>query len=284
MHNQPNYEPFSLVSRRRIIQAATGSLAALVLSPSLALAEKLRLEEISPAGLGIEKVGLYTVTYAREEAPLDVQEAAFAAKGLEIVSPAQLGFLRTKGRKGTFNLYSRTNADVFYDDRTNQVVIVPDGAISKIVGVSSLVGAHRQDREYIIPKNQRDTVYATVDEMLKNSIAFTANHGTTNVQTSEFGKNDLTSRLFSDKRLGFEAQEYGDWLKKQGRASQLMFFDIADYAKSQKGPYLNRLRVFGPVSEFDVIGYRDLGNDGGAFGVHFEKIVEGGPKNPQQNK
>ena len=45
MHNQPNYEPFSLVSRRRIIQAATGSLAALVLSPSLALAESLRVEE-----------------------------------------------------------------------------------------------------------------------------------------------------------------------------------------------------------------------------------------------
>ena len=279
MHNQPNYEPFSLVSRRRIIQAATGSLAALVLSPSLALAEKLRLEEISPAGLGIEKVGLYTVTYAREEAPLDVQEAAFAAKGLEIVSPAQLGFLRTKGRKGAFNLYSRTNAYVVYDDRNNKIVIVPDGAISKIVGVSSLVGAHRQDREYIIPKNQRDTVYATVDKMLKNGIAFTVNHELTEVHTSEFGKNDLTSRLFSDKRLGFKAQEYGDWLKEQGRASQSMFFDLADYAKSQKGPYLNRLRVYGPDNDFGVNGgnwlldYFD-----GAFGVRFEKIAEGGAK------
>ena len=48
MYNQPNYKPFSLVSRRRIIQAATGSLAALVLSPSLALAESLRVEDHRP--------------------------------------------------------------------------------------------------------------------------------------------------------------------------------------------------------------------------------------------
>ena len=220
--------------------------------------------------------GLYTITYARKEAQLDVQEAAFATKGLEIVSPAQLGFLRAHGRKGTFNLYSGTNADVFYDDRTNQVVIVPDGAISKIVGVSSLVGAHMQNSDYIIPENQRDTIYAMVDEMLKNGTAFVAPHGQTAVQTSEFGKNNLTSRLFSDKRLGFEAQEYGDWLKERGRASQSMFFDLADYVKSQKGPYLNRLRVFGPGMDFDVYGDRFLDFNVGAFGVRFEKAAKGG--------
>ena len=226
--------------------------------------------------------GLYTITYARKEAQLDVQEAAFATKGLEIVSPAQLGFLRTKGRKGTFNLYSRTNADVFYDDRTNQVVIVPDGAISKIVGVSSLVGAHMQNSDYIIPENQRDTIYAMVDEMLKNGTAFVAPHGQTAVQTSEFGKNNLTSRLFSDKRLGFEAQEYGDWLQSQGRNPNTFFMNDKNYSQAQKAPYLNRLRVYGPDFGFIVVGDgRILDGNAGAFGVRFEKIVEGGPKNPQ---
>ena len=32
--------------------------------------------------------GLYTVTYGYKEAPLNVEEAAFAANGLEIISPA----------------------------------------------------------------------------------------------------------------------------------------------------------------------------------------------------
>ena len=157
--------------------------------------------------------GLYTVTYGYKEAPLDVQEAAFAANGLEIVSPAQLGFLRAKESKGTFKPYSRTNSDVFYDDRTDNVVIVPDGDISKILIVSNLVEAHRQDKEYVIPENKKDLVYAMVDEMIKKGTAFVAPHGETEVKTSEFGKNDLTSKLFSDKRLGIEAQEYGDWLK-----------------------------------------------------------------------
>src|SRR3989344_8008797 len=169
--------------------------------------------------------GLFTVTYGRKEAPLNVQEAAFAANGLGFISPAELGFLRTKESQGIFKPYSRTSSDVFYDDRNNQVVIVPDGAISRLVGVANLVDAHRPGKEYIIPKNQRDLVYAMVDEMLKSGIAFTAPEGQTQVQTSEFGKNDLTSRLFSDERLGIKAQEYGDWLKGQGRNVNTFFMD-----------------------------------------------------------
>ncbi len=224
-------------------------------------------------------VGLWTVTYGCKEAPLDVQELAFAANDLHLISPAEHGFLRVNEGKGTFKPYSRENADVFYDDRNTQVVIIPNGAISKHVGVANLVDAHRQGREYIIPKNQRESVYVMVDEMLKNSIAFVAPHGQTRVLTSEFGKQDLTLKLFSDERLGIEAQKYGDWLLSQKRDANTFFVDSKDYSRTQRAPYLNRLRVFGPGSDFDVNGsYGDLDYDSGAFGVRFEKTAEGGPK------
>jgi len=223
--------------------------------------------------------GLYTVTYGYRKSPLDVQEAAFAANGLGMISPAELGFLRAQEGGDTFKPYSRTNADVFYDDRTNQVVIVPDGAISKLVGIANLVDAHRQDREYVIPKNQRDLVYAMVDGMLNNGIAFIAPDGHTEVQTSKFGINDLTSRMFSDKGLGIEAQVYGDYLKSQGRTVNHFFMDETKYSQAQKVPYLSRVRVFGPDGVFGVDGgSRSLGLNGGAFGVRFEKTAEGGPK------
>lgn len=226
--------------------------------------------------------GLYTITYGHKEAPLHEQETAFASNGIEIVSPAQIGFLRAKEGKGTFEPYSRTNADILYDDRTDQAVIIPDRAISKLVGTANLVDAHRQGREYVIPENQRDLVYAMVDEMLKSGTAFTAPDGYTGytaVQTAEFGKNDLTSRLFSDKRLGIEAQEYGDWLQSQGRNVNSFFMDSKDYSRAQKAPYLNRLRVFGLDSDFGVGGNSmNLHNRNGAFGVRFEKTAEGGAK------
>ena len=223
--------------------------------------------------------GLYIVTYGRKEVPLNEQEAAFAVHDLHTVFPAELGFLRVQGPKGAFDPYSRTNADVFYDDRNNKVVIVPNEAISEQVGIANLVDAHRQNKEYVIPKNQRDLVYAVVDEMLRKGTAFTANHGQTNIPVSELGQTELTSKLFSDVRLGIEAQNYGDWLEEQGRASQSMFFDVADHAKSQKGPYLNRLRVYGPVLDFGVFGIlRDLDYYFGAFGVRFEKTAEVGAK------
>ena len=226
------------------------------------------------------QAGLYTVAYGYKQAPLDVQEAAFALNKLGIVSPAQLGFLRAQEGKGVFNPYSRTNADVLYDDRNNQIVIVPEGAISKLVGISNLVAAHREEREYIISaKDQKELVYGMVDEMLKKGTAFTANHGKTDVQTSDFGQTELTSKLFSDEGQGITAQVYGDWLKEQKRNSQSMFFDSKDYAKSQKGPYTNRLRVYGPGLVFDVFGNnRFLHGYLGAFGVRFEKTAEGGPK------
>ena len=228
------------------------------------------------------QAGLYTVAYGRKEAPLDVQEAAFAANGLGIVSPAQLGFLPAKVGNDTFNRYSRTNADVFYDDRHDRIVIVPNREISKQVGIANLVEAHRKNQEYVIPESkspesQRNLVYALVDAMLRKGTAFFAKHGQTDIPTSDFGQTELTSKLFSDEGLGIKAQDYGDWLKKQKRNIQSMFFDSKDYAKSQKGPYTNRLRVYGPGVDFDVGGgSRDLGSNFGAFGVRFEKTAEGG--------
>jgi len=225
------------------------------------------------------QAGLYTVTYGRKEAPLDVQEAAFAANGLSLFSPAQIGFLRAKVGDGTFNPYSRTTADVLYDDRHDQVVIVPDGAISKLVGIANIVDAHGQSKEYIIPNNQRDLVYAMVDEMLRKGTAFTANHGRTNVQTSAFGEDNLTSRLFSDERLGIKAQDYGDFLKDQKVNTQLITFNPHDYAKSQKGPHVNRLRLHSPGNFFGVYGVSwNLDLNDGAFGGRFEKAAEGGAK------
>lgn len=225
------------------------------------------------------QAGLYVVTYGRIEAPLDVQEATFAVHGVHTFSLAQLGFLRAQEGKGTFNPYSRTGADVFYDDRYNQVVVVPNGAISGLVGIANIVDAHRQGKDYVIPKNQRDLVYAVADEMLRKGIAVTANHGLTTVNTSEFGQTELTSIMFSDERLGIKAQDYGDWQRGQGRDVQSTFFDNADYAESQKGPYVNRLRVCGPDGVFDVFGKgRDLYVRSGAFGGSFKKTAEGGAK------
>lgn len=224
------------------------------------------------------QAGLYTVTYGRKGAPLDVQEAVFAANGLGIVSPAQLGFLRAQPNS-TFEFYSRTNADVLYDDRDNKIVIVPDEAISKLIGIANLVNAHKQGEEYIIPKNQRDLVYAMADEMLKKGTAFTADYGQTEVNTSKFRETELTSKLFSDEKLGINAQDYGDFLKDQGRKTQLIVFDNREHAKSQKGPYMNRLCVYGTSGGF-VVGGLDGGlfGGGGAFGVRFEKTAAGGAK------
>lgn len=230
------------------------------------------------------QAGLYTITYGRVEAPLDVEEAAFAAHGLTTVSPAQLGFLRATQPAGTttFNQSSRVSADVFYDDRNQgQVVIVPDGAIGKLVRVVNTLDYENQFSEYVLPEGRRDQVYATVDEMLRNGTAFTANHGSTCVIASAFGEHDLTSRLYSDERLGIQAQTYGDWLRSQGINGQSIYFDDREYALSRAGPYLNRLRVHGSDVGFNVgrISWFLRGDRGGAFGVRFEKTAEGCEKN-----
>ena len=224
------------------------------------------------------KDGLYVVTYASLNAPLNVQEAAFAAHGLHTASPAELGYLRAGVENSPFTPYSRTDMDVFYDDRGGgKVVLARDRAISKLF-LSDLVNAHRKDKELIIPKDQRELVYATIDAMLENGRALATGHGVHRIDTSRFGEDGLTEIMFSDPSLGIHAADYGAWLNNQGRDTQSLFFDSKDYAKSQKGPYLNRLRVFGPGSGFDAGDGRYLGDDGSAFGVRLEKTAEGGAK------
>ena len=228
------------------------------------------------------EAGLYTVTFGYKEAPLNVQEAAFAAHGLDTVSPAQLGFLRATQPAGvsTFNPYSRTSADIFYDDRSDRAVIVPNGAIShRLVGIVQLVDAHWQGRPYVLPENQLEVVYSMIDEMLRNGLAVTSNRRQTEVPTSKFGSTELTSKLFSDAKLGIKAQDYGDWLQNQGRKVQSLLLEEKEYARSQDGPFVNRLQVFGRLGKFDVCGcYCDLGNGGpfssGAFGARFERTAE----------
>ena len=224
------------------------------------------------------QAGLYTVAYGRKEAPLDVQEAAFAANGLGMISPAQKGFLQANESQGIFEPYSRTNAYAFYGHKNERVVIIPNGTMDKFVNLIELVDAHRQGKEYVIPKNQRKRVYELIDAMLINGTAFVAEHGQTSVETSRFGEDDLASRLFSDERLGIQAQNYGDFLKSRRRTNQNFFFDDKNYTVSQKGSYMNRLRVYGPDVGFDVSGSRFLDGNLGAFGVRFEQAAEGGSK------
>src|SRR3989338_3425017 len=200
------------------------------------------------------QVGLYTVTYGYKRALFGAQEETFAANGLNPISPAQFGFLRAQPNNSPFLIYSETSADVFYDNRTDRIVIVPDGSISKQVGIANVVATHSHGQGYVVPQSQRELVYAMVDEMLRKGTAFTSKHGQTDIIASEFGQTELTSKLFSDGRLGIKAQNYGDWLAQQGRSIQSIFFDNEGYAKSQKGPYVDKLRVFGDVLGFLVNG------------------------------
>lgn len=240
------------------------------------------------------RAGIYQVTFAYLKAPLDVREAAFGVHGLHMVSPAELGFLRATQPEGvtTFSQPSTTNTDIWYDDRDQchdrdqcQVVVVPDGAISKYVGIANLVQAHARGTECIVNDNhQKDVVYAMVDRMLEDGNAFTVNHDTTKIQTSEFSGDDLTFRLFSDARLGIQAHMYGDWLKQNGQTVQYFVVDSVSetdaeghsMTRTRNGPYLNRMCVMGEECSRFLVGssYRTLHYRNGAFGVRFERIAE----------
>jgi len=224
--------------------------------------------------------GIYTVSWRYEQAPLDSQVRSFALDDLKVVSPSQLAFAQTNTEKEIFERYSRTTGDVFYDPRINKFVIFPEGTIRDLVGIIDIVDAHRQGKEYVIPKNQRDEIYGIADKMLRKGTAVAVTPETTKVDTSKFGEVELTDRLYSNEGMGFKAQNYGNFLKNEKRrAVQSFFLDGESYAKSQKGPYANGLRVYGPNDDFVVGGnVRGLGNWDGAFGVRFEKTAKGGPK------
>lgn len=228
--------------------------------------------------------GVFAVTYGylgapfSIDAPLNIQEAAFVANGLEIVSPAQLGFLRVNVPDDTFNPFSRSCAEVLYDDRDGRkVIVLPNGGISRLVGIDSLAASHGANREYVIPENQRGLIYDLVDEALKNGTVVRAHYGQKDVSTARFGEEELTSRLYSSGLFGFKANDLGDWLQSKGRDIQSFCFDGKEYAYSKEGPYLNRLRLYGSAGKFCVVGgSRYISNLSGAFGVRFEKTTEGG--------
>ena len=237
---------------------------------------------ISKVKINKTRAGVYSVTYSKVEAPLNLQQEAFADHGLRMISPAQLGFVRASqltsqlGGVISFNGYSRTNADVFYDDRDDsKVIVVPDDALSKQL-TSELVYCHKRNRECIIPESKREQFYNAVDTMLKSDTAFEAPHGITKISTSAFGQDKLASRLFSDESLEIKAQDYGEWLKSWGLKEQVFYFDDKDYAQSKESAYLDKLffhEGYDRGTGFSVRGnWRDLANFMSALGVRFEKI------------
>lgn len=224
--------------------------------------------------------GLYTVTYAFSQGPLDVQELAFAANGLHILSPAEKGFLIAGVNDSPFTPYSRTNMDVFYDKRDQGKVVLARGKPISQLFLSDLVDAHRNGREFVVPKEMRDYVYDAIDTMLNNGMAFATTHGTHTTPTDRLGEEGVTSFMYSDPLLGIKAEEFGAWLAER-RKVHTISFDSLGYATRQSGPYVNRLRLCGPGGGFGAVGVnRNLYGNVGAFGVLIKKTAEGDEKNP----
>lgn len=223
------------------------------------------------------KDGLFKVTYKRMAAPLDVQEASFARvlpNALQTVSPAVLGYLRTQC-PGVDDIaaYSRTDMDVFYDLRIRtapEAVLVRDSAISRLF-LSDLVQSHREGREFVIPENIQELVYAVIDLMKQQGTAMKVPFGTTSDSTSEFGNREIPNFMYTDDRLGIKAEDYGAFMDSLGVKVHNLSLDVKDYASSQKGSYLNRLGVCDYYYDFGAIGYWSLKFDFGALGVFLER-------------
>ncbi|MBI2548010.1 hypothetical protein HYW21_01535 [Candidatus Woesearchaeota archaeon] len=224
------------------------------------------------------QVGLYTVTYALSQRPLDVQELAFAAKGLHTISPAEKGLLMIGVDDSPFTPYSRTDMDVIYDKRAKDRVVLARGKPISQLFLSDLVDAHKHGREFVVPKEMRDDVYDAIDTMLNNGMAFATTHGTHETPANRLGEEGITNFMYSDPSLGIKAGDFGAWLAER-RDVHNAFFDSQEYAR-QLGPYINRLRLFSPGGDFLAGGGcgRDLYSGDGAFGVRFEKTAEGGEK------
>lgn len=223
--------------------------------------------------------GLYTVTYAYLQRPADVQDLSFAANGLDTISPAIKGMLMAGVDNSPFTPYSRTDMDVFNDDRDGGKVVLARGKPISQLFLSDIVGAHRNRREFVIPENMRETVYGAVDTMLVNGGAFATDYGTHETPSARLGEEGFTNFMYSDPSLGIVAQTFGDWLAER-RDTHTTFLDSLDYAKSQQGPYLTRLRLYGPGNVFYANGsLRILDFNLGAFGVLIKRSADGGEKN-----
>lgn len=228
-----------------------------------------------------EKVGSFIVNYAYVGSSLDNQQAAFDLSNLSLVSPAQLSFMRKGQSKGhSFLNYSRTNMDVFYDPNTSKIVLIKNGPLGNRF-IKELVSAHSNGNEAVISKGkERDFAYAVIESAKNNNAALVVEPGNKSIDTKDFGINDLTDFLFTDVSIGAKAQDYGDYINDVfDRKAVTAYFDDSSYMKSQKGPYLNKIRARGPDYDFNFNGYfRNLNYNNGAFGVRFES-AEGSAQN-----
>lgn len=213
-----------------------------------------------------------SITYADLKAALDVQEEEFAAKGLHIPSPAEKAYLMMHFEEKLFLGWSRTNMDVFYDDRDGRRVILAKRSPISQLFLSDMVNAHSQKREFTIPNDKREQVYSKIDTMLGDGSAFSTSHGHHAINTMRFGKSELTEFIFSDPSLGINAADYGKWLQNtHGRDKQFIWFDEIEHA-SGRGPFLKRLEFMDNKSGFLLGAYAtpsSLPNN--ALGVSFEK-------------
>lgn len=218
------------------------------------------------------KDGLWVITYAYPELPLDQQEAAFAAAGLETISPAQVGYFRHAiAGDNPFVKYSRTNMEVFYDTRDAKlkVVLLSGSPLKRLVGNLALTKAHRNGTDFVIPKKQRGIVYDLVDTTTKASRAFVTTGGVYEIPTSDFDKHDITCFMYTDDRLGAKPQNFGDWLNGKGRKTHYISLDNQGYALRQSGlPFLTRLCLHCWCNDFNAGGdYGTFDCDEGAFGM-----------------
>jgi hypothetical protein len=220
-----------------------------------------------------------SISYRELRGPLDALEKGCVTHGLEMVSPAILGYVRDialLSHSNAFNLapfmfFCKTNMDVFYDDRDDgQVVLIRDAVLSRLF-LHDAIEAHKKEKEFVIPKNKRESVYETVDSMLENGRAFATIHG-----THKIGENDLTNFIFSDDSLGISGADYDKWIKDRRMETQPpILFHTEDYAKSQRGPYLGRLHDFGIDRYFWICGdgkFHELDN---TLAVLIQKTAKG---------
>ena len=219
--------------------------------------------------------GLYKATFAWLEVPFDVQEAAFIANRLDIVSPAELGFLRANVGDNTFNQYSSTRGRSIHDNRDDGrgFVVFPEG-LGTLVGTADIVAARRNNKKYGIPKGQEDLFYDIIDTAIRNGNAVRVGYDKTDVPTNKFGEEEVTSLLYTEPSLGASAQDYGNHIAGKGIEVQSFFFDGKDYAM-KNGLYVTVLRLSDSGGGFDV-GGNNWGLELGlcAFGVRL-RIAEG---------
>jgi hypothetical protein len=224
--------------------------------------------------------GRFDISSVYVEAPFHKQNLLINSSGLHLVSPAELGFMRTdKPKNHAFMKYSRSSMSSLMIPEEDKIVLVKSGALSNLYA-RDLVNAHADGKECLIPKEDKEMVYDLVTALERAGLAKTINPG--NKTLSAKLDEETSDFMFSDDDLRIKSSDYGRTLVANGRGIITAYFDDADYMKKQKGMYLNIVRVRSPADIFNVYGSGNwnLGDDDGAFGVNFvpvegaQKIVE----------